>query len=128
MDFMDYDQLMGVFQVIGAVLFVFILILVVSMWNIFTKAGQEGWKAIIPIYNMVVLMEIIRKPWWWILLMLIPYVGIIWSIWSMNLLSKSFGKGTGFTVGLVLLSIVFFPILAFDDSEYTDPTSDGYSY
>ena len=56
--------------------------------------------------------------------MLIPYVGMIWSIWTYNMLSKSFGKSEGFTVGLVFLSIIFFPILAFGDAKYLGPYGD----
>jgi cellulose synthase/poly-beta-1,6-N-acetylglucosamine synthase-like glycosyltransferase len=112
----------GVFLVI--ILTVVVLILV-SLWKIFEKAGQEGWKAIIPIYNMYILTIIIGKPWWWLLLMCIPYIGAIWGIWSTNLLSKSFGKTEGFTVGLVLLGFIFYPILAFDRTiVYKGPAGD----
>ena len=90
---------------------------VVSMWKVYQKAGQPGWASLIPIYNIIILLEIVRKPWWWLLLMFTP-VGFIWIIWTKNLLSKAFGKGEGFTVGLILLPIVFYPILAFDDSLY----------
>jgi hypothetical protein len=98
-----------------------IALLLASNWAIFTKAGKPGWASIIPIYGIIVLLEIIGKPWWWFLLMLIPFVNIIFLIWSINLLSKSFGKSEGFTVGLILLSIVFLPILAFGDAGYKGP-------
>jgi hypothetical protein len=112
----------GVFLVICLAFFVFF---VICLWKIFEKAGQEGWKAIIPIYNVYVLTLIIGKPWYWVILMCIPYVGIIWGIWATNLLSKSFGKTEGFTVGLILLGIVFYPILAFDRTiVYKGPAGD----
>lgn len=98
---------------------------IICMWKIFEKAGQEGWKAIIPIYNVYVLTIIIGKPWYWVILMCIPYLNIIWGIWATNLLSKSFGKTEGFTVGLLLLGIVFYPILAFDRTiQYKGPAGD----
>lgn len=111
-----------------AVLVIFCLaiavLVIASMWTIFTKAGQPGWAAIIPIYNMIVLLKIVGKPVWWILLMLIPFVNYIFIIWTYNMLSKSFGKTEGFTVGLILLGIVFFPILAFGDAKYLGPYGD----
>jgi hypothetical protein len=98
--------------------------LVASMWTIFTKAGQPGWAAIIPIYNFIILLKIVGKPTWWLLLFLIPVVNYVFIIWTYNMLSKSFGKDEGFTAGLVLLGIVFFPILAFGDAKYLGPFGD----
>jgi len=106
-----------------AILYVLIIILmIVAMWKIYTKAGKPGWAAIIPIYNIIVLLEIVGKPWWWLLLMLfIPIVGIIWMIWAINLLSKSFGKGVGFTLGILFLGFIFIPILGFGSAKYVGP-------
>jgi len=98
---------------------VILIVVLVSIWKLFEKAGRKGWEGIIPIYNAVILMKIIKKPWYWVPLMFIPYVGIIWSIWSTNLLSKSFGKGIGYTLGLVFLPFIFMPLLAFGDAKYT---------
>ncbi len=98
------------------------LLLLVSNWKIYSKAGRPGWAVIIPFYNIIVLLDIIKKPWWWLLLMifLTPVfgLGIIWMIWATNLLAKAFGKGVGFTLGLLFLPIIFYPILAFDSSQY----------
>lgn len=83
--------------------------LIAAQWKIFEKAGQPGWACIIPIYNTIVLLKIVGKPWWWLLLMLIPLVNIVFAIWMTNLLSKSFGKDEGFTIGLILLGLYFTP-------------------
>jgi hypothetical protein len=83
------------------------------MWKLYTKANKPGWAVLIPIYSTLVLLEIIRKPWWWLLLMLIPIVNIIYTIWAINLFVKSFGKDEGYTVGVLLLPVVFYPLLAF---------------
>jgi hypothetical protein len=99
---------------------VFVL-MIVSMWKVFTKAQKPGWACLIPIYNIIILLEIVGKPWWWMLLMLIPIVNIIIIIWMTNLLSKSFGHNVGFTIGLILLSFIFFPILGLGDSKYIRP-------
>jgi len=84
---------------------------IVSIWIIYRKAGQPGWAVLIPIYGQIVFFRVIGKPWWWLILCIIPVVNIIWIIWSLNLLSKSFGKNVGFTIGLILLSEIFIPIL-----------------
>ena len=101
---------------------VIIVLLIVAAWKIFEKAGKPGWACIIPIYNIIVLLEIVGKPWWWLLLFfLVPIVNIIFLIWMTNLLSLSFGKNVGFTVGLILLPIIFYPILGFGDATYNGP-------
>ncbi len=97
------------------------LMVIVAEWMIYQKAGKPGWACIVPIYNTLVLLEIVGKPWWWLFLLMIPGINVIFFIWVLNLLSKSFGKDVGFTVGLILLSIVFFPILGFGSSKYIGP-------
>lgn len=93
------------------------LLMIVSMWRVFDKAGEPGWTAIIPLVNYFFLARAAGKPTWWGLLMFVPIVNIIvWFILCIDL-SKRFGGGTGFGIGLALLPIVFFPILAFGDSE-----------
>lgn len=107
---------------VGGLIYMALLILmIVSGWKIYEKAGKPGWACIIPIYSAIVLLEIIGKPWWWLLLMLIPGIGLIWAIWATNLLSKSYGQGVGFTIGLLLLSPIFYPILGLGDAKYQGP-------
>jgi len=67
------------------------------------------------------LLKIVGRPWWWILLFLIPIVNLVILILTYNDLSKSFGKGVGFTIGLLLLSFIFFPILGFGSARYIGP-------
>ena len=99
----------------------FIALMIASAWKVYTKAGQPGWAAIIPIYNVIVLLKIVGKPWWWILGFLIPFVNFVVMILIAVSLAKVFGKGGGFAVGLILLSFIFYPILAFGDATYTAP-------
>jgi hypothetical protein len=94
------------------------VLLIASMWKIFAKAGEPGWAAIVPIYNLYILLKIAGKPAWWIVLMLIPFVNFIVFIIACIALAERFGKGAGFGVGLGLLGVVFFPILGFGDSQY----------
>ena len=90
-------------------------------WKIFTKAGKPGWASIIPFYNYMVQCEIIGKGQFWWLWMLVPFYGIYIAILMVNGLAKSFGKDTGFVIGLLLLPIVFIPMLAFGSATYQGP-------
>jgi hypothetical protein len=99
------------------------LFVIAAMWKVFTKAGQPGWASIIPIYNLYVWCKIVGRPWWWILLMLIPLVNIIVGIILCIDMAKSFGKGVGFGIGLILLPIIFFPILGFGSATYQGPAA-----
>ncbi len=109
-------------MVVAVIFYVAIIVLMlVSMWKIFTKAGKPGWAILIPIYNIIVLLEIVGKPWWFLLLMLIPLVNIVIVVWVYNLLSLSFGKDAGFTIGLILLSPIFIPLLGLGKAEYKGP-------
>lgn len=136
------------FLIFGLAVMVFAIIV---QWKIYAKANQPGWACIIPIYNAIIMLKIIGRPISWLLV----YIGCITlyiagfamimngtaiggilaaagfislmviAIIDTNRLSKSFGKGTGFTVGLVLLGIIFQAILAFDDSTYIGPNGVG---
>lgn len=108
----------GIFALVWLVV---ILLILAALWKIFSKAGKPGWAAIIPIYNYFVQLQIVGRPLWWFILLLIPFVNIIIGIIILNDLSKSFGKGPGFTVGLLLLPIIFFPILGFGKATYQGP-------
>ena len=108
----------------GAIAIVYLIVIVVEVaafWKIYTKAGEPGWACIIPIYNLIVLLRIVGKPTWWIVLLIIPIVNIVVLIMLMHSLSKSFGKGVGFTIGLVVLGVVCYPILGFGSDAYVGP-------
>lgn len=95
-----------------------IIISIVALWKLFTKAGQPGWASIVPIYNQIVLIDIAGKPIWWFLLMFVPVVNIVISIMIYVGLAKNFGRGTGTVVGLIFLPFIFLLILAFGSAEY----------
>ena len=109
---------------IGIIYLALVVLVLVSFWKVYKKAGFNGWEAIVPIYNIYILTKIVGKPGWWTALIFVPVVNIVVLIWMYNLLSKSFGKTEGFTVGLLLLGIVFFPMLAFGDAKYNGPAGD----
>jgi uncharacterized protein DUF5684 len=93
------------------------LLIVVSMWVVFEKGGEAGWKCLIPFYNMYVLMAIAGKPGWWFVLLLIPLVGTVFYLLAMLALAERFGRGALFGIGLTFLPMIFFPLLAFGGSK-----------
>lgn len=103
-------------------LLIFIAV-VAGMWQIFEKGGEAGWKAIIPIYNIWILLKIIGRPEWWIILFFIPFVNfIVWIIVSLDL-AKSFDHGVGFAIGLIILPWLFYIILGWGESQYYGPAA-----
>lgn len=95
------------------------VLLVASMWGIFRKAGRSGWVALVPFYNMYVLLKVVQKPGWYLVFWLIPYVGgIIYVIVCVEL-ADDFDRSGWFGVGLVTLTPIFAPILGFGGSKYT---------
>jgi hypothetical protein len=119
----------GLLAVLGAYLFFVIgvaIFSIVCLWKIFEKAGKPGWACLVPIYNIVVLLEIVKKPVWWVILLLIPLVNFVVLIILYRELARAFGQGVGFTLGLIFVSIVFLAILAFGNYHYMyDKTNDG---
>ena len=101
----------------------FAILMIAACWKIFTKAGQPGWAAIIPIYNWYILCKIVGRPGWWVILLLIPIVDFIIGIILCIDLAKSFGKGVLFAIGLILLGLIFFPILGFGSAQYQGPAA-----
>lgn len=94
------------------------VLLIIAMWKIFEKAGEAGWKAVIPLYNIYMLCKIADGSGWKALLLLIPIVNIIYYIILMFKLAKSFGKGILFSLGLLFLPNLFTLILAFGKAQY----------
>ncbi len=97
---------------------IFVLV-IAAMWKVFTKAGEPGWAAIVPIYNAIVLLKIAGKPAWWFILMLIPVVNFIIGIIVAIAVAERFGKSAGFGIGMAFLPFIFYPMLGFGDAQYT---------
>ncbi len=112
----------------AAFLLVFVVIGIVTligMWKVFTKAGQPGWAVLIPIYNVIVLLRVAGLPWYWVFalfLQIIPIIGqlafMVLTVMCLHRISTRFGQGVGFTIGLTLLSPIFWLILGFGSSKY----------
>jgi hypothetical protein len=101
-----------------AILLPLLVLILASKWAIFKKASQPGIFAIIPIFNIIILLKIIKRPWWWVFLWLIPVVGLIWRIQGWILMVRYFGKPEAFGVGCVFVAFIALPILAFDGSKF----------
>jgi hypothetical protein len=97
--------------------------IIAGIWKVFVKAGQPGWACLVPIYNIVVMLQIVGRPIWWLILLFIPFVGIVVAFILSIDMAKSFGKGTGFGIGLALLGVVFYPMLGFGDARYLGPSA-----
>lgn len=127
-------------SIVGLIVYI---LLIVAMWKIFSKAGESGWKSLIPIYNIYIYYKIAgMKNYFWILVCGSIIVGIVQSIAGKDAnvsgilsgifgilsfvvsimhcykLSKSFGKGIGYTLGLIFLPNIFTLILGFGKAEY----------
>ena len=116
------DQGAGAAGAVGVIFIIIYLAIIVvvlaGMWKVFVKAGQPGWGILIPIYNIVCLLNVAQRPLWWIILFFIPCVNIIPLVVIPFDVAKNFGKGPGFGVGLLLLGFIFYPILGFGDARY----------
>jgi ABC-type sulfate transport system permease subunit len=94
------------------------LLMIISLWKVFSKAGQPGWASIVPFYSIYVFLKVAGKPGWWLVLMLLFPISIIFGIIATIGLARNFGKGGGFTAGLILLPVIFLPMLAFGSAQY----------
>jgi hypothetical protein len=100
-------------------------VMIAGMWKLFVKAGQPGWAAIVPIYNTYVMTQIVGRPILWFILTFVPCVNFVALVLIMIDLAKSFGKSTGYAIGMILLPFVFIPMLGFGDAQYSGPSFKG---
>ncbi len=123
--------IVGVTAILGIIAIIIIALLIlqiIGMWKVFTKAGEKGWKAIIPFYNMAILYKISGMSPYLVFVylgLLVPFVNIIvaaaigvMSLYQVINLSKAFNKSTGFTVAIILVPFIAYLMLGFGKSEY----------
>ena len=116
-----FESILSTLMLYSVPALIFVVFFTFVRWRIYEKAGQPGWACLIPVYSLVVLLRIVKKPTWWIILIFfVPIVNIIILIKIIHQLSKKFGYGVGFTLGLIFLGFIFFPILAFGSAKYVD--------
>lgn len=146
----DLNSILSSFSTNSIPTLIFYVLLIVGQWKIFTKAGEAGWKSLIPIYNMYVLFKLIGMNYIKTLIIVVvlgvlavamPFIAIatgiaflatLSALFTLVLLiyllvvickmcdnlSKAFGHGFGFAVGLFFLQPIFMIILGFNSDEY----------
>ena len=97
------------------------VLMIVAYWRIFEKAGEAGWKSLIPIYSQWIMFKIAFGSGLYMLLMFVPVVNFVISIMYIFKFASAYGKGIGFGLGLLFLSPIFILLLAFGDAEYVGP-------
>ena len=94
------------------------VVLIISNWKIFTKAGKPGWAILIPIYNIIVMVQIIKKPLWWVIILFVPIVDAVFVILIVYNLVLRFGKPGWHVLLALFLGVIYYPYLAFSNAEY----------
>ena len=100
-----------------------ILIVVLTyagLWGIFTKAGKPGWASVVPVYNQIVLLEMVGRPIWWLFLLFLPFVNIVFSIMIWLDILAAFRKPQWHIFLTVFLPFFYLPYLGFSDSDYVN--------
>lgn len=103
------------------------IVIFAGFWKTFEKAGEPGWAAIIPIYNLYVLVKISGNAWWWLVLFFVPVINFFATLKICIDLAGKFNKGILFGLGLTFLSFIFYPLLGFGDYQYQGTTSSAKS-
>ncbi len=143
---MNLDELLamlaGFLMVIVIGIVVWYILQVIAYWRIFRKAGEPGWKSIIPFYNLYIQYKISWSGGWfflflacsiagavlneftgsaYIIAIIVSVIGVCIAIYESYRLSRAFGHGVPFAIGILFLSPIFIMILGFGSSEYQEP-------
>ena len=111
---------MGGTLLLAAVLFA---LYVVPWCGVFHRAGKRWWVALVPVINVLVLLRVVGRPWWWLVLLVVPFVGVaVWVVICLDV-AESFGHGLPYTIGLVFLPFVFAVLLWLGRNDYTGPAT-----
>jgi signal peptidase I len=102
---------------------IFLILSLAGLWKIFEKAGEAGWKAIVPFLNFYIWLKIIKKPIWWYIFILVPFINVFVILLMVVEILKCFGKESIGAQALgVLFPFFYLPYLGFSPSEvYVDP-------
>ena len=135
-----FSGFLGLFIAIAVIVLAIVIFELIAMAKVFKKAGQPGWAAIVPYYNVYTLLTIVGYNWYYIFIFVaasflsgVPGLGFLIGlvVFAFNItfnikLAKSFGQSVGFGIGLLLASPIFLAIIAFSkDIKYVGPTVKG---
>ena len=120
MDYITYTEQQPTMSPVVIIFYLAVIVFeLVALWKVYAKAGEPGWAAIVPIYNIYVYFKILEMPWWHLLIMLfVPFATVVYGIIMPFKLAKVFGKDTTFAVLSIFFSSITIPILAFGSSQY----------
>ena len=110
------------FVTLGLIIFIF-----AGLWKVFEKAGKPGWAAIIPIYNLYVLVKVSGNAWYWFALFFVPVINFFATLKISIDIAGKFNKGILFGLGLTFISFIFYPLLGFGGYQYNDTTGSAES-
>ena len=129
-----FNYFYSILEILTVIAVVVLVLQIIAMWKVFTKAGESGWKSLIPIYNVIIYYKISGVSPWLYLIVIIAgaltglendminalslIVTIIITLYQTHSLAKAFGKGIGYTLGLLFLNTIFLYILGFGSSKY----------
>ena len=122
------------FDIAAGALFSFFFALVILLfvlftaadWRLFSKAGEDGWQSLIPIWRIIVLYKIVYGNPWKSLLMLIPLLNIVFYAGLMMRLAMVFGKSRSFGILMIFFSAILTLVLAFSDCKYLGPDEESF--
>lgn len=124
-DYYDYSGVfagLGILAGLGVAFFIFMMVAIVFYiivnWKIFTKAGKPGWAALVPVYNVYVMLQIADLGAIYLLLLCLPFINL-YAIYKMYVgLARNFGKSDGFGIAMIFFSPILLPVLAFGNATY----------
>jgi len=120
LDGFNSESLSSIMLYIFVPILALMVLMLISMWKIFVKAGREGWESLVPILSLVRIIQIAKMPMWSLIICFIPYVNAIFGFWFVYALAKSFNKSVGYSLGLLFLPFIFYPHLAFSNASYAN--------
>jgi hypothetical protein len=120
------DVSMVPFAIFSIIMLIGAFVTVVAMWKVFVKAGKPGWACLIPFYNILMTLNIIGRPAWYLVFIVIPGANIVLLVILAFGLARSFGKGIPFAIGMVLFAPLFIMVLGFGKARYVGPMGPNY--
>lgn len=120
------DVDMGPFIIFSLMVLAVTAVTMAGIWQIFTKTGEAGWKSLVPLYNVMLWLQMIGRPGWYVLALVTPPTAVaVWAVLAFGT-ARSFGRGILFALGVTFLPFVFIPVLGFGQSVYVGPMGPSY--